>query len=290
MSRSLLILDAPNLTMRSVWAMKGGSSFTNQGAYTGPLVLFIKVLGYQIRKHSPGAVVVCWEGESVFRHDMYSEYKAQRPKDKHPLRDVSFSLIQRFLDLSGFSQTSIDGFEADDVIASLVRKHRDTHRINILSADKDLLQLVDNNVSQIRLGSGGGPTTVWGPDEVRDKYKCSPEQLPTLMAVMGDRGDGIPGVPGLGPKKAVRALNDHGWDLTTNDHPDIISNREDALMGYDLINLRTPVVEPDISGTRIVFLPPKKGSQRYKKLVDFLVEYNLNDIRVLLERGELWEK
>lgn len=290
MSRKLLIVDGPNLLMRSVHAMKAANSFTNQGAYTGPLVLFVKVLGHQIRVLSPSAVVVCWEGGNDFRKEEFKDYKSNRPQEVHPLRDISFELTHMFLSLNGISQVAIPGFEADDVIAALVHRHSITHQIDILSADKDLLQLIDDNVHQIKLGSGGNPTVTWGIKEVEEKYGCTPDKLPILMALMGDRSDGIPGVPGMGPKKALKALEKHGWDLTTNDHPAIIEYRDDALLSYRLINLRSPERVPDLLGTRIAFMPPKEGCVRYENLIRWLDDYSLNDIKGLLRRGELWEK
>lgn len=284
-----MIVDGPNLVMRSVYAMKSGHSFSNQGAYTGPLVLFIKTFGYFVREHEPDDIVVCWEGgRSEFRHEIFDDYKANRSTEVHPLRDISFQLVQIFLALNNIPQRSIEGYEADDVIAALWARHRRTHEIFILSGDKDLLQLVGENVTQIRLGNGGTQTTNWGTDEVVEKFGCTPELLPTLMALMGDRGDGVPGVPGLGPKKALKALESHGWDLTTTEHPAIMAHRDQALMSYDLVNLRTPKSSPNLVGQYIVFSPPKPGSSRYEQLIHFLEQYNLQEILNQVQKDTLW--
>lgn len=286
MSKRLMLVDGPNLAWRSIHAIRPGNSF--EGA-TGPLVLFVRALSKYVREVGPDELVVCWEGgKSEFRTRIYSEYKANRGPSGHPLRDSAFTMIQSFLALCRISQARVRGFEADDLIAALWRTYHD-RRVTILSSDKDLLQLVSDRSEQIRLGGGGADTDLWTVEDVRREFGCEPEDLPRLMAITGDRGDNVPGITGMGPKKALKALENYGWDLEENSHPAVSRHRDQVLLSHRLVNLRDPEEVPDVSQIPLEF-DPVSGEEDpdFRMLGYFLLANQLQDLYNRSRQGTLW--
>jgi DNA polymerase-1 len=156
----------------------------------------------------------------TFRHQMYPEYKATRPKAPEDLHE-QVPLVEEFLAALGLQCLKAEGFEADDIIATLAEKCRSEKRqCYILSSDKDLLQLVGGGIfelrpSKISRGEVGisNPHLVWelvGPDEVKTERGVEPRQMLDLLSMVGDDADNIPGVTGIGVKNAVKLMTRYG--------------------------------------------------------------------------------
>jgi len=156
----------------------------------------------------------------TFRHKMYPEYKATRQKAPEDLHE-QVPLVEEFLTALGIQCLKAEGFEADDIIATLAEKCRDEKRqCYILSSDKDLLQLVGGGIfelrpSKIARGEIGisNPHLVWeliGPDIVKKERGVEPEQMLDLLSLVGDSADNIPGVAGIGEKIAVKLMTRYG--------------------------------------------------------------------------------
>src|SRR5581483_2701697 len=199
---TVMLVDGHNLVMRSIHAGSKTGMATSDGVYsTGPLTLFINMLSSYVREWKPTSVVVCWDhGPSERRRRLFPDYKlARREAPEEDGKDTHFGLVKRFLSLCGIQQVSVEGYEADDVIAaywSLLR--RDTQwdtpeesliKIVIVSGDKDFFQLLDTGVVQIRPETGG--YTLWTPQRVVQEMGCEAIHVPDLMALQGDPGDGI---------------------------------------------------------------------------------------------------
>jgi DNA polymerase-1 len=156
----------------------------------------------------------------TFRHELYSEYKANRQKAPEDLHE-QVPLVEEFLTALGVICLKADGFEADDIIATLAVKAKNEKRnCYILSSDKDLLQLVGNGVFQLRpskIAKGeanvSGSGTVWeivGADEVKTEWGVEPEKALDLLSLTGDSSDNVPGVKGIGDKTAVKLMARYG--------------------------------------------------------------------------------
>jgi DNA polymerase-1 len=166
----------------------------------------------------------------TFRHDFYPEYKANRdpaPEDLH----AQVPLIREILELMGIPVFLVDGFEADDVMGSVAEIYRkEGLKCRLVSSDKDLMQLVDEEIHLLRPGKGGGFIDM-GPSEVLEEKGVRPDQIVDYLALIGDASDNIPGVAGIGPKTASALLG--SWDTLEN----LYQNLESAAKGARLKKL-----------------------------------------------------
>jgi DNA polymerase-1 len=157
---------------------------------------------------------------TTFRHKMYSEYKATRQKTPEDLH-AQVPLVEEFLTALKIPCLRMDGFEADDIIATLALKCRSEGRqCYILSSDKDLLQLVGDGTWELRpikgaaspegAPKGGLPYELVGPNEVKSEWGVSPDKVLDLLSLTGDSSDNVPGVKGVGDKTAVKLMSRYG--------------------------------------------------------------------------------
>jgi 5'-3' exonuclease len=281
----IVLVDGNNLAMRAFHAAKGSMSWA--GMDTGALQIFVTTLAHHVRQLQPTHLVVCWDtGISEFRTKLYPSYKAARHAQGAEEHGELFVLIKEFLTWSNIAQWAQSGYEADDLIAAGWRHHHLTDKITILSADKDLLQLLDANTVQRRFVSGNKDGEVWDVARFVHEFGYRPTQLPMVMALMGDTSDGIPGVKGVGPKTAVKKLAANDWDLERTiqtcwpDHRVVITTSR-ALA--DLSWIDAPV--PDVA----VFTPTQSECDRdWPNLLHFCERYQLRTIRQRLISADLW--
>ncbi len=175
-----------------------------------------------IREKNPKYLVMAFDSRGpVFRHQLYNQYKANRPPMPEDL-SVQIPFIKRFVAASNFLMLEEQDVEADDIIASVVKRFTALgHKIVVVSGDKDLLQLVSDDV------------VMWDPmkDKVMDqeavekKYGVRPDQLLDLFALIGDSADNVPGVPGVGPKTAEKLIGDFSTLDGLYAHVDGLKNR-----------------------------------------------------------------
>ena len=244
----VMIIDGSNLLMRCIKAMEYSGLRSGESWHTGPLTAFIGALGRFTRVHAPASLVVCWDhGPSVYRSSLYPEYKSARRQDspaEAERKETAFGMTKHFLRLARVPQVAAPGYEADDVVAAYWAACPDRDKI-IVSGDKDFLQLVDERTRQLR-PEGAGGYRLWGPEEVEDKYGCPPERLALLMALLGDPSDGVPGVHGLGPKKALKGLQEASWELEKVPALADLDKLALARMSHMLVDLRSPGCHPAV--------------------------------------------
>ena len=203
----LLIIDGHAYAYRAFFAirsLRGGG-----GGATNAIFGFIKIVEKLLKSLKPEYLAVVWDGGlSAERLVLLPEYKAQRPAMPDDLR-VQFDPIIDYLRAMGFCSLCRDGVEADDYIASLARQaERSGLAVVIASADKDFMQLVS---PAIGLSNPNDKTNrIWTRVEVREKTGVEPEQIVDWLSLMGDAVDNIPGVPGVGPKRAAELLGQFG--------------------------------------------------------------------------------
>jgi len=248
----VLIVDGNNLLVRCIKAMEYSGLRSGENWQTGPLTAFIGALGRFTRLYEPEAVVICWDhGPSEYRRYLYPEYKIARKETDEAgqeRKETAFGMVKTFLKACRIQQVAVQGFEADDVVAAYWRALPGRAKV-IVSGDKDFLQLVDEHTVQLR-PDGKGAYAIWDIERVVETYGCRPEQLPKLMALTGDAVDGIPGVRGLGPKKALRGLVEAAWDFARVSALNDPEKMNAALLSHALVNLRDDEFLPEVPKLR----------------------------------------
>ncbi len=205
----LLLIDGHALAYRSYYAMIRSPLTNSAGENTSAEFGFLRTLLALRRDQAPDALLVTFDPPGkTFRHETYPEYKAQRAKTPPELK-ASVGRIQSFLELAGVSQMLMEGYEADDVMASAARRAAaEGWDVLIFSGDKDLCQLVDERVRILRPAVGRKPARELGPEEVAEEFGVPPEKLLDYLSLVGDSADNVPGVSGLGPKGSVKLLRE----------------------------------------------------------------------------------
>lgn len=284
-----LLVDGNNLLMRAVFATQR-SSMSADGVATGPLVVFVNTLTKHIREERPSRVAIAWDGgKSAQRTQLDPGYKGNRTSA--PDEDVkkrSFALVKEFLALADIYQAEIAGYEADDLISSWWYSALDGPLV-ILSSDKDFLQLLGQNpcgqtVEQVRLSSADTPTDRWNLQRMLDDVGYGPVDWASVTALTGDKSDNVIGVPGIGPKKAVKLLTAHGWNLR-DAAASLPEHRDQILLNLQLVSLRNPTLR---LGSVPPFRPSRRGAMLYDQLLAFLDRYQLASVRDRLESSLLW--
>lgn len=294
-----LVIDANNILVRSMKATEGRVSLSSHGVPTAALLVFINTLSRYIREIEPDRVAACWDGgRSTYRLSIDPDYKAARSERTEEPDTGAFALAKEFLSLANIHHVERPGVEADDLIAGYWRMRSEVDPFFILSGDKDFLQLLDDNTFQIRPGGihASPETERWDAARVREAMGCTPEQIPLVMALTGDSGDGVLGVPGFGTKTAVKALVAHEWSLgrllMTADPkwaPKVAGRQDQVVKAKRLVDLREP--GPDILlPPPPLFEPTYPDKTMFSALLHFLTKYELASVETRVINGTLWTK
>lgn len=202
-----LVIDGHNLAIRCATTPGLGELKDSQGRPTGAIVGFLNAL-VALKKHFPGVdVYVTWDGSSDRRKAIVPEYKQGRGV---PRATFEISRLQALLPKLGVTQVWNAAEEADDVIATLVRKQLGGQSNVIFSTDRDLLQLVTESTVVLSPKVGARKERMIGPAEVEAEYGVKPSQMVQLRALAGDTSDNLPGCPGCGLKTATRLVQLYG--------------------------------------------------------------------------------
>ncbi|MGS0826093.1 DNA polymerase I [Shewanella sp. 0m-8] len=201
----LILVDGSSYLYRAYYAPP---HLTNsKGEATGAVYGVINMLRSLINQYKPSQMAVVFDAKGkTFRNDMYSEYKAQRPPMPDDLRN-QIEPLHRIIKALGLPLVCISGVEADDVIGTIATQaSKEGRAVLISTGDKDMAQLVDDNVTLINTMTN----TIMGPTEVTEKFGVGPELIIDLLALQGDKADNIPGLPGVGEKTALAMLTGAG--------------------------------------------------------------------------------
>lgn len=209
-TETVYILDSYGLIFRSYFAFIGKPLTNQNGQNVSALFGFFRNLHYVLSHYNPGYIVAAMDSKTkTFRHEMYDQYKATRNKTPDDLH-AQIPWIEDILAALGIPVLQCDGYEADDIIATVAKKCAQNGRTcRILSGDKDLMQLVDNT-TQILKPDAGTAWKVTGIEGVQAEWGVKPVQLLDLLSLYGDSADNIPGVMGIGVKTASKLLNEYG--------------------------------------------------------------------------------
>src|SRR5947199_8002860 len=183
---------------------------TSDGRVTNAVYGFTSMLAIVLASRPEYAAAAFDLGGPTFRNEEYAEYKAGRramPDDLRP----QIQRVREVLEAFSIPIYGVPGFEADDVVGTLAIKGEEAGlQVTIVSGDLDCLQCVTDSVDALVPRRGITDTTVYGPDQVRQRYGFEPPQLIDFKALRGDTSDNIPGVPGVGDKTAGRLVHDYG--------------------------------------------------------------------------------
>ena len=252
MKGPVYLIDGYSIIYRSYFAHIKRPLKSPDGRNTSAVHGFFRFY-YQIQKQiGSGMMVVALDSKTpTFRHELYQAYKANRDKTPQDLH-AQIPIIEQLLAALGVPTIKQDGFEADDIIATLAevcRKER--HTCYILSGDKDMLKLVDDRVKILHPNRTAQGTAEWGPQEVFDHRGVWPSQIVDFLAITGDSSDNVPGIPGLGEKTAQKLLAQFGSleaiyqklqeVKQESQKQKLIKGRESAFMSHDLVSLKNNV-------------------------------------------------
>ena len=280
-------MDGNNILIRSIKAAER-TGMEADGVSTGALLLFVNSLSRYARELQPTRLIVCFDGgRSKYRLSIYDQYKSRRASHEgrdHP--ESAFGLAKRFLTLVNIPYVEIEGVEADDLIAFYWRNKLEDDRMFIVSGDHDFFQLLGDWTVQIDPGDHES----WDAQRVERVLGCKPSNLPLVMALTGDKGDDIPGVPGIGTKTAVKMLARNNWDLgrTIAVEPKLHMKANKIMRNLSLVDLRTGYfsTKQSLSEPRPPLFDPE--TKMGGPLSNFLTQYQLSSVMERLRDGRLW--
>jgi DNA polymerase-1 len=244
-----ILIDGNNIAYRAFYAIPDNIS-TSSGIITNAVLGFTNMLLKLIEDQNPDTIICAFDSKvPTFRHKMFDQYKIHRKKMPDEL-SKQFPLIKEVLDAFGIIYLEKDGFEADDILAAVAHDIKDKYdSIIIVTGDKDILQLVSDNIKVMGIRKGITDTVMYDPQKVEEKFGVMPERIKDLLALMGDSSDNIPGVPGIGPKTARMLIKKYGCieEIYKNINKVenrrlkelLIDNKKLALLSKDLASLNT---------------------------------------------------
>ncbi|MGB8020281.1 MAG: DNA polymerase I [Candidatus Nanopelagicales bacterium] len=207
----LLLLDGHSLAYRAFYALPVENFSTTTGQPTNAVYGFTSMLINALRDEKPTHVAVAFDvSRRTFRTERYPQYKANRTTSPEPFSG-QVALIQDVLAALRIPAIQVDGFEADDVIATLAKQaERAGFEVLIVTGDRDTFQLVDESTTVLYPRRGVSDLARMTPDAVQEKYGLTPTQYPDFAALRGDPSDNLPSIPGVGEKTAIRWISQYG--------------------------------------------------------------------------------
>ncbi len=210
-ARTLLLLDGHSLAYRAFYALPVENFSTATGQPTNAVYGFTSMLINALRDEQPTHLAVAFDvSRATFRSDRYPEYKANRAKTPDEFKG-QVSLIKEVLEALQIPVVELDGYEADDLIATLSTQAAEQgFEVSVITGDRDAFQLVSDQVTVLYPRKGVSDLARMTPAAVEDKYGLTPSQYPDFAALRGDPSDNLPGIPGVGEKTATKWIREFG--------------------------------------------------------------------------------
>lgn len=225
MKKTVMLIDGSSLIFRAFFALPNLSN--NDGVMTNGVYGFLTMYRNAFDKYKPDYVLVAFDRSSkTFRNDEYKDYKANRDKTPNEL-SYQFGILKDVLDSMGVKYTDLDGFEADDIVGTYARMAKEAgDEAVLITGDRDYLQLVDDNILVYLTKKGVSDTVEYTVDKIKEEYGITPKQLIDVKGLMGDKSDNIPGVDGIGEKRALEFIRKYGSIENLYDNIDDISGKK----------------------------------------------------------------
>jgi DNA polymerase I len=288
----LFLIDGNSLAYRAFFALPE-SIATADGRPTNAIYGFASMMAKVLVDYHPHAVIVAWDAGMSGRELEYADYKAQRPP-RPDLLSEQWPHLWPLAEAFGFHNVKVEGWEADDVIATLVRQARDAQvPVMVVSGDRDVYQVVTDGVRVMTTSRGVTETKIYDREDVIERYGVPPELVTDLIGLKGDTSDNIPGVPGIGDKTAAQLLQEFGSLESVLANVDKISgpkrkqnlteHANDARVSKQLATLKNDVEVP-IDLSEIVRSTPDRS-----RLREFAAEFELRAVMQRLDEefGEI---
>ncbi|MEU9014806.1 DNA polymerase I [Streptomyces sp. NPDC048479] len=207
----LLLMDGHSLAYRAFFALPAENFTTATGQPTNAIYGFASMLANTLRDESPTHFAVAFDvSRKTWRSQDFPEYKANRSKTPDEFKG-QVELIGELLDTMNAVRFAVDGFEADDIIATLATQAEAAgFEVLIVTGDRDSFQLVSEHTTVLYPTKGVSELTRFTPEKVEEKYGLTPQQYPDFAALRGDPSDNLPGIPGVGEKTATKWINQFG--------------------------------------------------------------------------------
>ena len=259
MSERFFILDGPGFLFRAYHALPFLS--TSRGVPSHAVFGMSTMLWKVLREDSPDYFAVAWDPPGpTFREEKFAAYKETRSPTPNDLR-TQIPYVRTLFEALHLPVLEVPGFEADDVLGTVVERTRDLPvELVLVTSDKDMLQLVSPRVKVFSTTGRGGDRVVFDEAAVKAKWGVEPAQIPDILALMGDSIDNIPGVPGVGEKTAVKLIGQFGGVERLYENLSLVpgklretlaANRKQALLSRELATVSTRVpIEVDLEAFR----------------------------------------
>jgi DNA polymerase-1 len=259
MSERFFILDGPGFLFRAYHALPFLS--TSRGVPSHAVFGMSTMLWKVLREDSPDYFAVAWDPPGpTFREEKFAAYKETRSPTPSDLRS-QIPYVKTLFEALHLPVLEVPGFEADDVLGTVVERTRDLPiELVLVTSDKDMLQLVSPRVRVFSTTGRGGDRVVFDEAAVKAKWGVEPAQIPDILALMGDSIDNIPGVPGVGEKTAAKLIGQFGSVERLYENLSLVpgklretlaANRKQALLSRELATVSTRVpIEVDLEAFR----------------------------------------
>jgi DNA polymerase-1 len=209
--RRLFLIDGPSLVYRAFYALPE-SIATSTGEPTNAIFGFASMLVKIVTEYGVRPTIVAWDAGTSGRTELFADYKATR-RSRPDLLKMQWPAMEPLVEAFGYRNIRLDGYEADDVIASLADRARAAGlQSMIVTGDRDVFQLIDPDglVKVMATSRGITDTKIYDHQAVLDRYGIPPELIPDFYGLKGDTSDNIPGVPGIGDKTASELIQTYG--------------------------------------------------------------------------------
>ena len=285
-SGELFLIDGNSLAYRAFFALPE-SIATSDGRPTNAIFGFASMMVKVLTDHRPEAVVVAWDAGMSGREKTYEPYKAQRSSRPDLLKE-QWPHLMPLSEAFGFTNVRTEGYEADDVIATLARQARARGiEVMVVSGDRDAFQLIDDGIRVMATSRGVTDTKIYDREAVIERWGVPPELVPDLIGLKGDTSDNIPGVPGIGEKTAAQLLGEFGTleEVLANvdkisgpkRKENLVNHADDARVSKDLATL---VFDVDVGVDLDAVMAAEPDRSRLR---DFAAEFEMRQVIQRLE-------
>ena len=249
--KKLFLIDGHAMVYRTHFAFINRPLINSKGVNTSAISGFVRILWDILKRYNPSHIGVCFDPEGpTFRHDAYEPYKANRDKQPEDI-SVAIPIIREILRGFRIPVFEVPGFEADDVIGTLSHKaEKKGFQVYMVTPDKDYGQLVSDHVMMFKPGKQG-EEEILGVPEILEKWQIKRiGQVIDMLGIQGDSVDNIPGVKGIGPKGAIKLLEqydslegvyEHIDELSGSVKTKLLESRDDAFLSKELATIKTDV-------------------------------------------------
>lgn len=283
--KTALYIDGTGVFFRGYYGLPPLKN--SKGQYLQGIIGFFNILFRTLETYKPDYFAICFDrSEETVRKEEYPEYKANRSKAPDDLY-VQMVTLKEILENSNLNYLDKAGYEADDIIASLVKQNlKNVQHQYVYSSDLDLLQLADQNTSIIKPQNGAKPDLIFTPKEIQEKYELLPAQITDYKGLHGDTSDNLKGVPKIGKKTATKLLKEfHNLEniyqnldsMTPKMQENFLNNKDQAFLCKKLATLIQDLEIPKLESLSYRAI-------KTQNLKDYFNQLELNKAKVLLDK------